>query len=55
MRLLKKPTSKPWSTSFNVGYNKNEVLSLGEDNSTVFIGWNNTNTQVFMVGQPLRA
>lgn len=44
-----------WSTSFNVGYNKNEVLSLGEDNSTVFIGWNNTNTQVFMVGQPLRA
>ena len=44
-----------WTTSFNMGYNKNEVLSLGEDNSTVFIGWSNSNTQVFMVGQPLRA
>lgn len=43
-----------WTTSFNVGYNKNKVKSLGEDNSTVFIGYNNT-TQVYMVGQPLRA
>ena len=28
---------------------------MGEDNSTVFIGWDKSNTQVLMVGQPLRA
>lgn len=44
-----------WSTSLNLSYNKNKVVSLGEDNSTVFIGWSDSNTQVFMVGQPLRA
>ena len=44
-----------WSTSLNVSYNKNEVKSLGEDNTTVFIGYSDSNTQVFMVGQPLRA
>lgn len=43
------------STSLNVSYNKNEVKSLGEDNTTVFIGYSDSNTQVFMVGQPLRA
>ena len=44
-----------WTTSLNIAYNKNKVLSLGEDNSTVFIGWDKSNTQVLMVGQPLRA
>lgn len=44
-----------WATSLNIAYNKNKVLSLGEDNSTVFIGWDKSNTQVLMVGQPLRA
>lgn len=43
-----------WSTSFNMSYNKNKVISLGEDNSTVFTGWSDSNTQAFMVGQPLK-
>ena len=43
-----------WSTSLNVSYNQNKVLSLGDDNSTVFTGYDST-TQVFMVGQPLRS
>lgn len=43
-----------WTTSLNVSYNKNKVLSLGDDNSTVFTGYDKT-TQVFMVGQPLRS
>ena len=43
-----------WSTSLNVSYNQNKVLSLGDDNSTVFTGYDNT-TQVFMVDQPLRS
>lgn len=42
-----------WSTSLNVSYNQNKVLSLGDDNSTVFTGYDST-TQVFMVDQPLR-
>ena len=28
-----------WTTSLNVSYNKNKVLSLGDDNSTVFTGY----------------
>ncbi len=43
-----------WSTSFNIGYNKNEVLSLGSDNSTVYTGFSST-TQLLKVGEPLRA
>lgn len=43
-----------WTTSLNVAYNQNKVLSLGDDNSTVFTGYDDT-TQVFMVGQPLRS
>ena len=43
-----------WSTSLNVSYNQNKVLSLGDDNSTVFTGYDST-TQVFMVKQPLRS
>ena len=43
-----------WSTSLNVSYNQNKVLSLGDDNSTVFTGYDST-TQVFMVNQPLRS
>lgn len=42
-----------WTTSLNVGFNKNKVLSLGDDNNTVFTGY--SNTQVFMVGQPLKS
>lgn len=40
-----------WTTSFNLSYNRNEVVNLG-DNETVFI---NDNTQVLMIGQPLRS
>lgn len=43
-----------WNTSFNIGYNKNKVLSLGDNNTAIYGGWNNSNTHVFMVGHPLR-
>lgn len=41
-----------WDTSFNMSYNTNKVVSLGENNRTVF---SNNNTQVLMVGQPMRS
>ena len=41
-----------WTTSFNLSYNTNKVLSLGDNNETVF---SNSNTQVLMVGQPMRS
>lgn len=44
-----------WNTSFNIAYNKNEVLSLGDNNTAIYGGWNNSNTHVFMVGQPIRS
>ncbi len=40
-----------WTTSFNLSYNHNKVSDLG-NNETVFL---NDNTQVLMVGQPLRS
>ena len=40
-----------WSTSFNIAYNKNEVTDLG-NNDKIF---SNSNTQVLMVGQPMRS
>ena len=40
-----------WSTSFNMAYNKNEVTDLG-NNDKIF---SNSNTQVLMVGQPMRS
>lgn len=40
-----------WATSFNVSYNTNEVTDLGK-NESVF---SNSNTQVLMVGQPMRS
>lgn len=43
-----------WSTSVNLAFNKNKVLSLGSDNSTVYTGFANT-TQVIQVGAPLRS
>lgn len=44
-----------WNTSFNIAYNKNEVVSLGDNNTAIYGGWNNSNTHVFMVGQPMRS
>lgn len=41
-----------WSTSLNLGLNKNEILSLGADNATVYTGF--SNTQVLQVGHPLK-
>ena len=43
-----------WTTSFNMGYNKNEVKSLGSNNQTVYTGFGNI-TQVLQVGEPLYA
>ena len=40
-----------WSTSFNMAYNKNEVTDLG-NNDKIF---SDSNTQVLMVGQPMRS
>lgn len=42
-----------WSTTFNLGYNKDKVKSLGSDNATVYTGY--SSTQVLEVGQPLRS
>lgn len=40
-----------WTTSFNMSYNRNKVTDLG-NNEMVFL---NDNTQVLMIGQPLRS
>lgn len=40
-----------WDTDFNLSYNKNKVTSLG-NNDRIF---SNSNTQVLMVGQPMRS
>ncbi len=41
-----------WSTSFNVSYNKNEVKSLGVDNTPVYSGFQSgQNSNVLMVGK----
>lgn len=42
-----------WETSFNMGWNKNEIVSLGAENETVYTGF--SGTQVLQVGQPLRS
>lgn len=39
-----------WTTNLSIGYNKNEVIDLG-DNSTIFTGYDNS-TQVIEVGYP---
>lgn len=43
-----------WSTTLNVSYNRNRVVSLGDDNNTIFTGYDGK-TQVLMVGQPIGA
>ncbi len=40
-----------WDTSFNLSYNSNEVTDLG-NNESIF---SNSNTQVLMVGEPMRS
>lgn len=44
-----------WTSSFNIAYNSNNVLSLGDANTAVYGGYNGSNTHVFMVGQPIRS
>lgn len=41
-----------WSTSFNVSYNKNKILQLGSENTTVYQNSNGA-TNVLEVGQPM--
>ncbi len=43
-----------WDTRFNLSYNDNVVESLGDDNNTVFMGYDGI-TQVLMVDQPIGA
>ncbi len=43
-----------WDTSFNLSYNKNEVVSIGIDNTPVYSGMDANNpTNVLMVGKPI--
>lgn len=42
-----------WTTNFTMGYNQNEVVNLGENNETVYTGWQKT--QALQVGQPLKS
>lgn len=43
-----------WSTSFNMSYNKNEVKSLGVDNTPVYSGFGGSNySNVLMVGKAI--
>uniref|UniRef100_UPI0035A6ACF4 SusC/RagA family TonB-linked outer membrane protein n=2 Tax=uncultured Bacteroides sp. TaxID=162156 RepID=UPI0035A6ACF4 len=43
-----------WDTSFNMSYNKNEVKSLGVDDTPVYSGFDKNNvSNVLMVGKPI--
>lgn len=43
-----------WNTSFNMSYSKNEVKSLGKDDTPVYSGFNSSNpSNVLMVGKPM--
>jgi len=43
-----------WSTSFNLSYNKNEVKSLGVDDTPVYSGFDSNNiSNVLTVGKPV--
>jgi len=43
-----------WQTSFNIGFNHNKVLALGQGNAPIHTGFSNL-TQIIEVGQPLNA
>lgn len=43
-----------WNTSFNFSYNKNEVISLGVDDTPIYSGFDGSNpSNVLMVGKPI--
>ena len=45
-----------WSTSFNMSYNRNKILQLGEHTEDDYIGWTYSNAnvnQVLRVGHPM--
>ena len=43
-----------WNTSFNMSYNKNEVKSLGTDDTPIYSGFDSNNpSNVLMVGKPI--
>ncbi|NDW11480.1 TonB-dependent receptor [Bacteroides sp. 214] len=41
-----------WNTSFNLGFNKNKVISIGIDNTPIYSGQDNS-SNVLMVGKPV--
>jgi TonB-linked SusC/RagA family outer membrane protein len=43
-----------WSTNFNVSYNQNVVLKLGDADTPIPTGWSNL-TSIIRVGQPINA
>lgn len=49
-----------WDTSFNASYNKNEVISLGTDDTPIYSGWNGVGdganaSNILAVGHPVNA
>lgn len=40
-----------WDTSFNMSYNKNEVKKIGTDNTPVYSGWSNNESNILTVGK----
>jgi TonB-linked SusC/RagA family outer membrane protein len=45
-----------WTTSFNLSYNENEVLSLGVDDTPIYSGFDSGNpSNVLKVGEPINA
>jgi TonB-linked SusC/RagA family outer membrane protein len=45
-----------WTTSFNLSYNENEVLSLGVDDTPIYSGFDSGNpSNVLQVGEPINA
>jgi TonB-linked SusC/RagA family outer membrane protein len=45
-----------WTTSFNLSYNENEVLSLGVDDTPIYSGFDGSNhSNVLKVGEPINS
>lgn len=49
-------TDFTWTTSFNLSYNENEVLSLGVDDTPIYSGFDGSNySNVLQVGEPINS
>jgi len=45
-----------WTTAFNLSYNRNEVISIGADNTPVYAGFDGSNaSNILTVGQPVNS